>query len=441
MANNIRFFHYHEYNKHLSLDNRILIQTSIHSNVSLKDIAFRLKKDPSTISKEVKKHRVHKLSIPYHRSRNIVCLHFKSCKVFNLCTSGCKIKYCKNCSKCQDFCPSFKRIACKRLSGFPWVCNGCPKVSSCPIQDKYYYYGDVSNRVYKDDLKFSREGINLSKDAFISLDNLVSPLIKKGQSIAHIARSNDIPVSERTLYTYISKQYLTVKNIDLPRLVSYKPRKKASVNRALMKKAYVNRNLHDYNRFLLAHPDSDLVQMDIVEGPKGESLLLTLYFLKSHLMLAFKIDSKSPDNISNVFNLIQEKIGLSLFQKLFFVILTDRGIEFSSPEIIEFCPLSCIQRSNLFYCDPYSPYQKAEIERNHHFIRHFVPKGKSFYPLSQSDIDLMLSHINSYTRKSLNSNSPYDLACLLYGDFFLSSLNIKKIDPNDVFLKPLIFKK
>ena len=41
------------------------------------------------------------------------------------------------------------------------------------------------------------------------------------------------------------------------------------------------------------------------------------------------------------------------------------------------------QRTRIYYCNPSAPYQKAEIEVGHEFIRRVVPRGKSFDELAQ----------------------------------------------------------
>ncbi len=85
------------------------------------------------------------------------------------------------------------------------------------------------------------------------------------------------------------------------------------------------------------------------------------------------------------------------------VILTDNGSEFSNPRCIENGPDGKgFQRTRIYYCNPSAPYQKAEIEVGHEFIRRILPKGRSFDELTQADVELMMNHINSYRRKKLN---------------------------------------
>jgi len=65
----------------------------------------------------------------------------------------------------------------------------------------------------------------MSEEELCKLDSVVSPLVKQGQSIAHIHATQDIACTSATLYNYIEKNYLSVGNLDLPRKVRFKPRK------------------------------------------------------------------------------------------------------------------------------------------------------------------------------------------------------------------------
>ena len=56
----------------------------------------------------------------------------------------------------------------------------------------------------------------------------------------------------------------------------------------------------------------------------------------------------------------------------------------------------------------------------------------------QDDIDLMMSHINSTAREVLNYAIPYDMAILYIGMDKMKKLNIYKIQPDDIILKPYL---
>ena len=101
-------------------------------------------------------------------------------------------------------------------------------------------------------------------------------------------------------------------------------------------------------------------------------------------------------------------MGLEMFQTMFPVILTDNGSEFKNAERIE-NTFDGEPRCKLFYCDPMASWQKAEIEKNHEFIRYVIPKGMPFDALTHNDITLMMNHINSIKRPGLQNKSPYEL--------------------------------
>ena len=134
--------------------------------------------------------------------------------------------------------------------------------------------------------------------------------------------------------------------------------------------------------------------MDSVIGRVGGKCLLTIHFVVSSLMLAFLRDANTLASVIEIINLLDEVLGAKTFKSLFPVILTDNGSEFSNPKEIEKRSTIPCNRTKIFYCDPSAPYQKGSAERNHEFIRFFIPKGTDIGNYSQDDINLMMDHIN-----------------------------------------------
>ena len=256
-------------------------------------------------------------------------------------------------------------------------------------------------------------------------------------------------VSEKTLYRYIDGGLLSTKNGDLPRKCKLKPRKGKGEEHKVDKKCRIGRTWDDYRKFVAENPGLPLTEMDTVEGTKGGKVLLTLMFMPYCFMLAFLLDEKTAANVSAAFSMIRDKLvgkfgkdaGLAMMTELFFVIVTDNGTEFTLPDEIEKdCEGNKV--ANLFYANPGASYQKPHVERNHEFIRLVLPKGShyflptSFDSLTQDDVDLMMSHINSYVRESANDKTPYDLMTRKFGVEFAELFNIRRIPANDVVLKP-----
>lgn len=424
--------------KHLTVEDRHFIEDALNENSTLKSIAERLFKDPTTISKEIKRNRI----AGARPSDNFPsrCKHHKECRKMELCNTSCK-RLCKKCTtlNCYKICPDYEAKKCLRVNKFPHVCNGCKQKISCHHQ-KYNYRAKVAHTNYKEVLTTCREGIGMSPTQMKELDELVSPLIKKGQSIAHIYAHHRLKLgcSERTLYNYFEMNAFSARNIDLPRKVRYKPRKKAQATKACS--AYrIGRTYEDFTAYTALNPEKSVVEMDTVIGRKGGKTLLTLLFRNCSLMLAFLLDANTQEQVISAMNAIYQSLGYGRFKACFPIILTDNGSEFKDPDALEKDELGN-DRTKVFYCEPMASYQKPHIEKNHEYIRYILPKGKSFDHLTQEKVTLMMNHINSTSRLGLNRQTPYKLAELLLGESFLESLSLRPISSDEVHLKPALLK-
>jgi IS30 family transposase len=183
-----------------------------------------------------------------------------------------------------------------------------------------------------------------------------------------------------------------------------------------------------------------VVQMDSVIGRVGGKVLLTLHFVKAEFMLAFLRDANDSQSVIDIFDRLNELLEIDMFKKLFPVLLGDRGSEFSNPIAIECDRTTGEIRSQVFYCDPCASFQKGAAEKNHEEIRKVLPQGTSFHNLTQKDINLMMDHINSYSRPNLNDKTPYDTFKFLFGEEAIKKLGSNLIHANEICLKPSLLK-
>ena len=158
------------------------------------------------------------------------------------------------------------------------------------------------------------------------------------------------------------------------------------------------------------------------------------------MMLAWLRDTNNSQSVIEYFDLLEQKLGLSRFRRMFPIILTDNGSEFSNPTAIEISPITGKRRTRIFYCDPNAAWQKGSIENNHTNLRRILVKGCSFTRLTQQDIDLVLSHLNSYIRKSYDDTPAIERFCALFGKDCLDALNLTVIPPDDIILDPKLLK-
>ena len=277
-----------------------------------------------------------------------------------------------------------------------------------------------------------------------NLNSILTPLIcEQNQSIHQVIinNKNKIMFSDKTIYKYIDLGILNVRNIDLPRKVRFRNRTKATTVYKIDKKCLENRTYEDFLNYIKEHPDTPIVEMDSVEGKKGGKVLLTIHFVNCSFMLAFIREHNDAQSVIDIFNHLQDILGINKFKELFVVILTDNGSEFSNPKEIEFDIKTGELRTQIFYCHPSSPFEKGACEVNHELLRRILPKGTSFDDLTQNDINLIMSHINSYKRKKLNNVSPLTMFSTIYGKETVDKLGIQEIEPNSVSLSKNILNK
>ena len=428
--------------KHLTLSQRIEIEKGLLSGYSFATIAKLIGKDPGTISKEVRKHS----KVPERKDMDfapIPCAKRKECKLMYLCNRNCG-KMCKVCHqpdiKCINICNVYEPMQCEKLQKPPYVCNSCGKRMNCPLERRVYSskYAEDS---YRGLLVSCREGINQTPESIQKMNDILTPLIKKGQSIAHIYANHaeELGCSRKTIYTYIDAGVFDVINLDLRRVVKYKKRKKATESSVKDRYYRQGRNYEQFQNLLKENRTYSIVEMDVVEGRKGGKVFLTMMFKSCRLMLIFLLEAKTQSEVKRVFDELTDLLGEQLFRKLFEIFLTDGGAEFQNPLPLEYTGEG-VKRTSIYYCDPYSSWQKGMLEKNHEYIRYVLPKGKSFNELTERHVSLLMNHINSEARDSLNGHTPFELSQLLLDKELHNKLHLKKIEPDDVTLTRALLK-
>ena len=373
--------------KHLTLSDRNDIQLGLERGETFKAIGQLILKDPTTVSKEVKRNK----QIRDSTSNN---------------------------------------LPCPLLDKAPFVCNGCSKRrQNCGYQ-KIFYLAKQAQKQYEQTLVESREGTPLNSKTFWDMDKVISDGVKKGQHIYHILKTHNLDVSSSTVYRHIRKGYLSIAPIDLARAVKFKERKKSKLP-SIPKEAKEGRSYEDFQNYLTLNQLESWLEMDTVMGRMGGKVLLTFNLSFCNFIFARLLNNKTALEVTK--HLYDIKNTLHQADKDFFhlfpVILTDNGGEFARVDDIE---MDVRGESKLFFCDPNRSDQKGRIEKNHTLIRDILPKGTSFNNLTQEDINLVCSHVNSVKRAALNGKSAYELFAFTYGEEIPKLLGISKIPAEDV---------
>lgn len=387
----------------LNISQREIIQILISKGKNFTDIALSIGKDRTTISKEIRRNRYIKSNFYEPFDKNGINKAVDNCNIL-------KSKY---------------------------VCNTCPKKNTCNKHHLFYDYRQAQKH-YEEQLINARTGVDIKPDELDEIENQIVPLIKdKKQSVnqVYINHPDILYFSKTTFYKYVDIGVLSLTNLDLPKKIKYKKRKnyKNKENKreiSLLK----GRKYEDFILYTAEHPQMNVVEMDTVIGTlDSKKCLMTLYIKKTHFMFIFLLEKKDSASVNAKINFLKEKLGNTLYSKVFRIFLTDNGSEFYSVLNFERDLNTNTKLSNIFFCHPYSSSEKHGIEVNHEYIRRVFPKGTPFDDLNDDIVKNLQDNINAIPRLSLNGETPFDLTKKLYPEL-IDLLGCRYIVPDEVSL-------
>jgi len=394
-------------NKHLTFDDRIEIQECLGKGMTFKSIAARIGKDPTTVSKEIKRH---------------ITVVTPSLKRYD--TDG----------------KPLENAICPKLLKAPFVCNSCKNQRRQCAFAKHLYYAKEAQKEYEALLVEAREGIPLNKAEFYKMDTIVSDAMKNGQHIYHIVTTNDLKVSVPTVYRHLHRGWLSASKFDTPRMLKFKPRKQ-KVQDYTPKTVKAGRTYRDFQGFIEENGVTSWVEMDTVIGRIGGKVIMTFDFTLCNFMFGLLLFNKTAAEAASKIRTLKERMadcGLR-FGDVFPLLLTDNGGEFANISAF-MADLDGEVETELFFCDPMQSCQKAKIEKNHTLFRDIVPKGESFDNFTQETVNLIFSHVNSVKRKSLNGKTPYEMFAFAYCEQVADILGIKPISAEKVIQSPKLLR-
>jgi len=191
--------------KHLTREERNIIEQRLICRESFKSIARELGKDPTTIAKEIKNHIQFRQMAVTEKCSMTADIVF-DCPVMHLCGNSRCRRYCRFCKShiCSSLCHDYQKEICSRLLKPPYVCNGCEAKPSCTLE-KRIYSATHAQKEYEGVLSECRQGLQITEEEVIRLDSIISPLLMKGQSLHHICISHaDESCSMNALSTTMS---------------------------------------------------------------------------------------------------------------------------------------------------------------------------------------------------------------------------------------------
>ncbi len=233
-----------------------------------------------------------------------------------------------------------------------------------------------------------------------------------GSIIGFIRNHNlhfDCKVCTKTLYNYIDMGlFFHVSNKDLPEKSIRKKRPYRSVK---PRKIKLNcRSIDERPAAAAGREEFGHWEMDTVKGRRDSSPCLLVFTERlTRYEIILKLQSRTQIEVQKALNRLE--MSVKGFSDIFKTITVDNGSEFLNESCIE---LSCLggRRSFVYYCHPYSSFERGSNENANKLIRRFIPKGTPIENYSDEDISKIQNWINRLPRKLLNYCSSSDFVNL-----------------------------
>lgn len=285
------------------------------------------------------------------------------------------------------------------------------KRDSATWKDITCYSPDIAQDKFDANQREKGVGLKIGND--IRYANFLEEIIinKKYSPDAALAEAKrqgfTMTICVKTLYSYIDKGiFLNLTNKDLP-VKRNKSKKKKKVR--VQKRANAGTSIEFRDEKILEREDFGNWEMDTVVGKRGSKkslLVLTERLTRNELI--FLLEEHKAANVVEVLDLLELKYG-SCFPTLFKSITVDNGTEFSSFKELQKSKLFDGDRTKIYYCHPYSSYERGSNENCNKLIRRHIPKGTNLNGYTQKEIDVIMEWINQYPRRLFGYSSASEL--------------------------------
>lgn len=278
------------------------------------------------------------------------------------------------------------------------------------LREREVYCADVAQRKYEENLKAKGPGLKIANNRQLAnyLENLIVDKKYSPDAALALAKeegvTGDTSICRVTLYSYIEKGvFLRLTNKDLP-VKGMRKRRYHKVER--MARAPRGDSIEQRPEDVMTREDFGHWEMDSVlpGGDRTKKRLLVLTERKTRHEIIMLLENGKTESVVAALDQLEESCGAARFREIFRTITVDNGSEFADYKGIQH---SCIEngdRTHLFYCHPYSSFERGGNENGNKLIRRWLPKGMDFTGLTDCQVKRIEDWMNNYPRRRLGYN-------------------------------------
>lgn len=272
------------------------------------------------------------------------------------------------------------------------------------------YCPEVAEQKYQENLRAKGPDLKIGHDhAFANRveDLIVNQKYSPGAALAKIREEGqkfDTEICETTLYNYIYREdvFLTLNKEHLLYKGEHHTEKREKRKRAREAKGDT---IEKRPEEVKARETFGHWEMDSIMGVKGsKAALVTLTERLTRQLIVFRVKDHTMECVVQVLNRLERKMGKD-FQKVFKSITVDNGCEFQDCKGMEKSLRRRTPRTKIYYCHPYSAYERGSNENENRMVRRFFPKGTNFDDVTAAEVAQAEEWINNYPRRVLGWRS------------------------------------
>lgn len=290
--------------------------------------------------------------------------------------------------------------------------RGTVKQIDSQLEEHFVYKADYAQMKYNQNT--SNRGRNLKIGTDYKLVAYIEDMIKNKkyspEALLLHARNEglqfDTQLCFKTIYNYFDMDlFLNASIEDLP--TKKKKRKPKNKESKIALNNRFGRSIEKRDESIKERKTYGHWEMDTVVSAQGtgKSCLLVLSERMTRAEIIIKIRNKKTTSVIHALNMLEKKLGSRKFKEKFKTITTDNGVEFLDTVGIEKSRYTKENRTTLYYCHPYSSYERGTNENINRMIRRFFPKGTNFDTVTTKQVSMVQDWINNYPRKILGGIS------------------------------------
>ncbi len=291
--------------------------------------------------------------------------------------------------------------------------RGMVKQLDTLLEEHYVYKADYAQLVYERSVSNRGRNLKIGSDhEFVAfIEHMIKDEKYSPEALLLYMKNNGIEFSTtlcfKTIYNYLDMGlFLNISNDDLMSKKDKKKKKKEDAPTVALNNRK-GRSIEERDPVILERKQYGHWEMDtVVSGQgKGKACLLVLSERMTREEIVIKMKDKKASSTVHALNMLERKYGSKKFREKFKTITCDNGCEFLNSKDIEKSRYTKGTRTVVYYCHPYSSWERGTNENINRMIRRFFPKGTNFDEVSRQQVAMVEAWINNYPRRILGGLS------------------------------------